>query len=297
MNGYGDHGMSLRVEVTPMVRKIMLANVWIYLASVVAVTINPSGVSTWLAENLLLEPASVLETMHVWTLGTYAWLHELGTHPLLALVVCAGVTVGFIYLYRTPFARREHTVFWILALVAMMAIGATRFGAPLHLAGNLIGLYFFGHLFERRWGAKRFLTFWVVCTVAGGAAEFLMNFAWDRNVLVLGASGGVLGLIGAFAVYYPEEQVLYGLVVPIKGKYFVLIALAFDVLSLITGANVAVFAHIGGMIAGLLMTSGYWRPTKIRTRFGGGGKPRKRPSHLRIVPPSDDDDEPPQYIH
>jgi hypothetical protein len=285
---------SLRVPITPMVRKIMVLNAGIYAVCVGACALKYSESIQWLTNNLYLNPDAVIDGSSVWMLATYAWFHEIGQAPVLDLVVCAGVIYGFMRLYKSPWARQEPIMFWVVAFLAMMLIGGIGFGAPLHLAGNLIGLYFFGHIFERRWGPRRFLIFWLLCTIAGGALETLVHVYWSRGI-VLGASAGVLGLLAAFSVYHPDDRVLYGMVLPIKGRHFILIAVAFDLLSFLGNQGVAIFAHLGGILMGLLLTTGYWRPGKVLDKLQGGEK-RRRANHLRIVPREDDDD-PPPYLH
>ena len=287
--------MSLRVPITPMVRRIMLINVGIYALCVGAFSFKAQGTFDWLSQTLYLHPPSVVAENKYWMIATYAWFHDIGALPWLSLLICAGVVYGFIRLFYSQWARREPMLFWIAAFFAMMLIGSTGFGAPLHLGGNLIGLYFFGHLFEKRWGDRRFLLFWILCTVAGGVFETLVHLWWARETVILGSSAGVLGLLAAFSVYHPNDQVLYGMVVPIKGKYFIWIAIAFDLLGFMGNSRVAIFAHLGGIIMGVLLTTGYWRPGKAMKRLGIKTA-KKKSSHLRVVPPPDDD-EPPRYLH
>ena len=87
----------------------------------------------------------------------------------------------------------------------------------------------------------------------------------------LGASGGVLGILAAFGVLYPEQKIfLLFLPVPIPAKWFVLGYAAIDLLGGLGayGSNIAHFAHLGGMLTGFLMIL-YWRgrlPVKPRAR-------------------------------
>jgi hypothetical protein len=290
-----------------MVRKIMWANLGIYMATVLGtLLLSVFTLRAWM-ENLLLTHPSVTERGKVWTVATYAWFHDLGrgalegqsVAPLLSVFVCGAAAYGIVRLYQSAWGRREFFLFLLVAFIIIQAVSIAGFGAPLHLAGNLLGLYFFGHIFEERWGPKRFLNFWFLCTVGGGVFSTLVYQLIPTVVgdgPVLGASAGVLGLLAAFSIYFPEKQVLFGLLVPIKGKHFLWIVVAFDLLSLLAGSNVAVFAHFGGIIAAALLCTGYWRPSKIMAKLSDA---RNKKSHLRLVMPDeeDDDEKPRRYLH
>ncbi len=293
----GDGRISLVMPVSPMVKKIMTVMTGIYLATVLGQTFLPE--TTWAAlwTNLRLSHDSVFGGWRLWTLFTYGWLHDLGPAPLVSVLVCGGAFYGLVLAYRSQWARREFFLFILAVFAGFMLLGALGFGAPLHLGGNLIALYFFGHMFESRWGPQRFLLFWALCLIGGGLLSTMMWYPFPRltGASVVGASAGTMGLIAAFAVYFPNQSVLYGLVIPIKGKYFLIIAVGLDLINLIGGSQVAVFAHFGGIITAILLTTGYWRLNKIKSYVDGRfGKPKKR--HLRVVPPPDDD-EPPRYLH
>ena len=85
-------------------------------------------------------------------------------------------------------------------------------------------------------------------------------------VPTLGASGGVLGVLLAFGMMYPEEPIYLYFFIPVKAKWLVIGLAAFDLFAGVTGtqAGVANFAHIGGMLTGFLLIL-YWRG-KLRRR-------------------------------
>ena len=292
--------VSLRVPVTPMVRRIMWACAGLYAAAVTVFIAQ--GTDARLAGTVYLVPSEVLGSWRIWTLFTYGWFHELGARPVVSLLVCAFVGWLLVLWYRSPAAQANPAMFWIVAFMVSVLVSAMGFGAPLHLGGNVLGLYFFGHLFETRWGSGRFLLFWTLCVIGGGVATvavWLAAPAFAGNAAVLGASAGVMGLICAFSIYFPEQTALYGMLLPLKGKHFILVVLGFDLINLVTGAHVAVFAHLGGVAVAALLCTGYWRPAKIIQRVTGKKPPKKkRPSHLRVVRDDDDDDEKPRrYLH
>lgn len=131
-----------------------------------------------------------------------------------------------------------------------------------HLFFNMFALWMFGRTLEMRLGPQRFLTYYVVCGV--GAALIQMLVAWltnDLGIVLIGASGAVMGLLLAFGVMYPNSQIfVFPLPFPIKAKWFVM---GYAVLELIYGATgydlgVAHFAHVGGMLWGWILLI-YWK--------------------------------------
>ena len=135
-----------------------------------------------------------------------------------------------------------------------------------HILFNMFGLWMFGAVVERRMGSQRFLGFYLVC-VLGASLLQLGITSWPylvgsggMIVPTLGASGGVLGVLAAFGVLYPEERIfLLFLPVPIPAKWFVLGYAAFSLFAGYSGvqAGVAHFAHLGGMVTGALLVL-YW---------------------------------------
>lgn len=303
--GYGRQPLSMRVPVTPMVRRIMLVLTGVYFVEVLLYELRP-GLLLSLLDLTVLDHSEVLGSGYVWTLVTYGTLHEFMPNPLLSVLAFAGAAWGVVLLYRSRLGRQEFVLFVVVAFALMLLMGALQVGGTFHVAGNLVVLYFFGHLFESRWGSRRFLWFFVMCTAGGGVLSTAVWYIAPNlaGPSVLGASAASMGLIAAFAVYYANESILYAFVMPIKGKYVLAVAILFDLVALADpNSTVAVFAHFGGMITALLLTTGYWRPKKLRGLISqkAAQKKAKRP-HLRLVPPpaeaeEDDEDDPPRYLH
>lgn len=130
-------------------------------------------------------------------------------------------------------------------------------GGMTHLLFNMLGLYMFGGEIERLFGSRYFLAYYFACVVAAALSHLVIT-AWIGGppIPTVGASGGVYGLLLAFAVYFPHRKVLL-LIPPIPLPARVFVAL-FAVLELFFGitqtvAGVAHFAHLGGMLGGGLM--------------------------------------------
>ena len=159
-------------------------------------------------------------------------------------------------------------------------------GGFMHLFFNMFALFMFGRVLESVWGAKRFLTFYFVTGIGAGLIQEVVQFIYYETQLsmysgvnlgaglvvpmsqylnmwiTVGASGAIYGILLAFAMTFPNERLfVMPFPFPIKAKYFVLIFGALELLSGIgnrTGDNVAHFAHLGGMLFGLVLIL-YWR--------------------------------------
>ena len=171
----------------------------------------------------------------------------------------------------------------------------------MHIFFNMFGLYMFGSILENHWGAKRFLNFYLITGLGALALQWgvqafelyqvtgsIINqgnlpldllaerqfnptlFSEADSVKIasvyfgtmVGASGAVFGIMTAFAVLYPNlELMLMFIPVPIKAKYFIsgyIVIELFLGLSKIEGDSVAHFAHLGGALIGYILVK-IWR--------------------------------------
>ena len=129
-----------------------------------------------------------------------------------------------------------------------------------HLFFNMLGLWMFGSELERIWGEKRFLQFYAASVLAAAFTQLIVTALMGSVYPTVGASGGLFGLLLAFAMMFPNRVILLFFVIPMKARYLVLL---YGVLELYQGvyvmnSGVAHFAHLGGMLGGLLMIR-YWR--------------------------------------
>jgi membrane associated rhomboid family serine protease len=142
-------------------------------------------------------------------------------------------------------------------------------GGFLHLAGNMLYLWIFGNNVEDAMGHVRFFGFYLLCGVAAVFAQVLPNPG--SVVPMIGASGAISGVLGAYLLLYPRARVLLGLplgfLIVQLGRFpagWVLVAW-FAMQLLMGGMNatraagdaggVAFGAHIGGFVAGLLLVT------------------------------------------
>ena len=161
-----------------------------------------------------------------------------------------------------------------------------------HLFFNMFALYMFGGVLERLWGAKRFAIYYLVAGIGAGVLQELVQYisfvseglaAYQsvrlpsgvlpmREFLNLwttvGASGAIYAILLGFGMSFPNDKMfVFPLPFPIKAKFFVI---GYAVIELLLGISnsqdgVAHFAHLGGMVFGLVMIL-YWRK---KQKIGG----------------------------
>jgi membrane associated rhomboid family serine protease len=124
----------------------------------------------------------------------------------------------------------------------------------LHLLGNMFMLFVFGTAVENRMGSRAFILYYLLCGV--GAAVFSLALSAIMQVSpFVGASGAVLGVALAFAVYWPDaELVVFPLPIPIRARTLVALLVGLDVFFyfLTPGDGIAHLAHVGGVLVGYL---------------------------------------------
>ena len=141
-----------------------------------------------------------------------------------------------------------------------------------HIFFNMFALFMFGGVLENYWGQKRYLTYYMVTGIGAGLVQLLvlyLNGIFDP-VPTIGASGAIFGLLLAFGMLFPDTPLfLFFVPIPIKAKYFVigygLIEFFFGI-SNRSGDNVAHFAHLGGMLFGLILIL-LWRRKRKTFNF------------------------------
>ena len=157
-----------------------------------------------------------------------------------------------------------------------------------HIFFNMFSLWMFGCVIERVWGAKRFLTYYLVCGIGAGLFQELAQFVnfymiassqisgFSMSMLAevarqnatalaswttVGASGAIYGILLAFGMLFPEQKIfIFPLPIPIKAKWFVIIFAAIELFSAYasSGDGVAHLAHLGGMVFGFFLIR-YWK--------------------------------------
>ena len=123
---------------------------------------------------------------------------------------------------------------------------------PMHLIFNMIGLYFLGMVLEGAWGQKRFAIFYFACGVFAGICHVVATFAMGGKpwIPLLGASGGVYGIVVACAILFPQIRlILVFFLVPIRFAALLFLGIAvYYILQGGSGGGVAHAAHLGGAV-------------------------------------------------
>jgi membrane associated rhomboid family serine protease len=197
----------------------------------------------------------------------------------------------------------EWTVDWDRALVGLLGLRprevlfelriwqpvtyAFLHGGLFHLLFNLLILWMMGGEIERFWGRREFLRYYFLCVL--GAAALAFVFAFDGRVI--GASGGVFGVMTAFALMFPHRPIYIWFVLPVPAWILVLVLFAIELLVIGSRDGIAHFAHVGGAVTGFLYLKlglrdrlgwpgpggrglvGRWRRRRLRVEPGGQGRP------------------------
>jgi len=153
-------------------------------------------------------------------------------------------------------------------------------GGWMHIIGNALFLWVFGNNIEDVVGRARFLAFYLICGLAAATAHILMNPA--SVVPTVGASGAISGVMGAYLVLFPRVRVrmLFWFVIILKVIPLPawLVLLYWFGLQLLSGlpqlftpspeiaGGVAVWAHVGGFLAGVLLIKLFENPVLLERR-------------------------------
>jgi membrane associated rhomboid family serine protease len=162
-------------------------------------------------------------------------------------------------------ARLSGEVSWV-GLPPILTLFTSQFlhGGLLHLGGNMLFLWIFGNNVEDELGSIRFLIFYLLCGVAAGLVHHLTGPT--SHVPTVGASGAISGVLGAYALLFPRARVhtlvvlvFYITVIPLPALLWVGIWLVIQLLQGLAShgaqSGVAWFAHVGGLVGGVLLLS------------------------------------------
>lgn len=146
-------------------------------------------------------------------------------------------------------------------------------GDWLHLLSNMLFLWIFGDNIEDALGHVKFLAFYLLCAMLAALAHLAFNF--DSNGPLIGASGAVAGVMGAYILLYPHAKVfvLFRIVIPIPlpipALWMLGVWIATQVFYVVVGSEepVAWWAHLGGVAAGVALAIPFKR--KEVQLFGG----------------------------
>ena len=122
-------------------------------------------------------------------------------------------------------------------------------GGFLHILFNMFFLWMFGRDLEHQWGGREFLKYYLICGIGAGLLNIMVS-----SSPTIGASGAIYGIMVAYALLYPNREILIYFLFPVKIKYFVgfLVLVAFFSTMNAQGDMIAHAAHLGGAVIGFI---------------------------------------------
>jgi membrane associated rhomboid family serine protease len=129
-------------------------------------------------------------------------------------------------------------------------------GGLLHLMFNMFGLYMFGSAIEQTLGTRRYLVYYFACVIAAALTQLVVLQLTGTFVPTVGASGGVFGLVLAYAMFFPHQRIVLLIPpIPMSARTFAIAYAAIELALGVLGSQqgVAHFAHLGGMAGGWLL--------------------------------------------
>ena len=237
-------------------------------------------------------------TVGIIALNVIAWLavQGLGTEPALARSICTlGLIPGELLNTLEPGTRMlvgPHTYCSITDGANWISMLSHMFlhGSWMHLIGNMWFLWIFGNNVEDSMGHGRFVVFYLLCGLAAAVVQMVSDPA--SGIPMVGASGAIGGVMGAYVVLYPRVNVhmlfWFGFYVTTFAipaiwmlGYWFLIQFLGGVISIgAQGGGVAFWAHVGGFVAGAILVLGF-RDLKLLARHPYYGRRRRSPGAYR----------------
>ncbi len=162
---------------------------------------------------------------------------------------------------------------------------------PLQLLFNALTLWMFGSELEQRWGRTGFLRFYLICALGATLAFLLLSMAFPamRGDVFFSAAGVNLGLLIAYAIYWPERQVWFFFLFPVRMKFVALITGLIALSYAVSSAPFVLSAagHLGGLVAaGLLLLVTGAEPSRLGKIFNGFAA-RFRPKTVHVQASAD----------
>ncbi len=134
-------------------------------------------------------------------------------------------------------------------------------GSITHIFFNMFALFMFGPAIEQYWGSRRFLVLYFASLLSAAGIQLLTSYLSGTQEPTIGASGGIFGVLLAFAYYFPRQRlILLPIPIPLPAWLFVTLYGVLELVLGVTGteSGVAHFAHLGGM-AGAALVILYWQ--------------------------------------
>ena len=217
--------------------------------------------------------------------ATWVWFERAGTQPVvLAMRVCDFGMVPGELTHRAPIGSGIQIGPGMACVIDALPINVFTpitsmflHGSWGHLLGNALFFWVFGNNVEDSMGRFRFLVFYLLCGLVAAATHVALNPA--SAIPTVGASGAISGVLGAYLVLYPRVRVrMYFPPIFVFHVVAWLVLLYWFAVQVLTGlpelnpmrrevsGGVAVWAHVGGFVAGVLLVKLFENPRLVRRR-------------------------------
>ena len=205
--------------------------------------------------------------------------------PAVKVILIINLVFYALTYWFTPMLAINGHADWFLNFNALHPIGSKGFyiyqfltymfmhGGWWHLFFNMWSLMIFGNAVEQQVGTRRFICYYLLCGVGSAAINQLCTFLGIiPPAQLVGASGAIYGVMAAAAFYFPNAQLfIIPIPFPIKLKYLVGFYTLVEMYMGITSVDgVAHFAHLGGIIVGIIILL-YWKSKDKQQRGRGNG--------------------------
>ena len=192
--------------------------------------------------------------------------------PWVLRLIIANVAVFFMQ-QTSPIITQMFVLVPALGLVRPWSFVTYMFlhGSLGHIFFNMLSLFFFGPRVESRLGGRSFLGLYFASGIMGA----LLSIPFTPYAPIIGASGAVFGVLLAYAMFWPRDQMLIWGIVPIEARFMVLLMTGLSLWGGFGGGSggIAHFAHLGGFVGGYLFI-------KVMQRGSAAARFRKQASSI-----------------
>ena len=199
----------------------------------------------------------------------FIWQLSLGSDGRKAIFALGVIPTSL--LQDTPLPTNLRWVSPELTLLTSMFLH----GGFMHLLGNMLYLWIFGDNIEDILGKPVFLLFYFICGIVAALSQALPEP--NSQIPMIGASGAISGVLGAYVVFFPKKKIKvaipFGFFLQILRLPAYVVLIFWFILQLINGANagsgggIAFGAHIGGFVAGLVLAPILAVVTRKKTKY------------------------------
>ena len=160
----------------------------------------------------------------------------------------------------------------LYAVPALLTIFTSMFmhGGFMHLIGNMLYMWIFADNIEDNLGPKRFIIFYLLCGIGAAMTQVLMDV--NSQIPMVGASGAIGGVLGAYLINHPKAKVLvlipfgfFSQLIKIKALY--VLGFWFILQFISSGGGVAYAAHIGGFVTGMILILFFNKKVKRKNKI------------------------------